>query len=154
MSPPPVDPWKVMLHVASRWEAERGMSRPIRHVVISVTDPDLPPAALPRDPNRLDVLELKFHDIEPFGGDEAPLGFRRMTPADADAVWAFVWRHLPSVEAIVAHCEQGVSRSAAIGAAVAEALGHDPTPLLRGRSPNPYVYRLLRESLARGASGE
>ncbi|HVH42669.1 MAG TPA: hypothetical protein VM925_10005 [Labilithrix sp.] len=52
-----------------------------------------------------------------------------------------------SVERIVIHCDAGISRSAAVAAALSRALRGDDTEFFTGKyKPNMRVYRLLLDS--------
>jgi predicted protein tyrosine phosphatase len=66
-----------------------------------------------------------------------------MTSADAEAVCRFVDEHDPYVGAVVVHCEQGMSRSPAVAAALALAYGGDFRRFFRNYQPNRWVYSLL-----------
>jgi rhodanese-related sulfurtransferase len=72
--------------------------------------------SMPRDfgefPEGSKMLMLEFEDI--IRGDG------KMTDNDAEAVWDFVEEAMDKDVLLVVHCEEGVSRSAAIGIAIAE----------------------------------
>ena len=68
------------------------------------------------------------------------------TPAHARSVAAFVLGSL-DVDVIVFQCEAGVSRSAAMAAAMARHIGLDDMRFFRDYLPNRLVYRLTLEQL-------
>jgi predicted protein tyrosine phosphatase len=70
-----------------------------------------------------------------------------MTRDNARAIWDFVLRYRDHVETIVVHCEQGMSRSPAVAAAICRALGGDDGQFFQQYSPNQYVYGLLLETI-------
>lgn len=81
-----------------------------------------------------------------------------MTMEQARAIRDFVLGIQAEVELLIVHCTEGVSRSAAVAAAVAEGLGGDASwiwddPQYR---PNPLVYALVKAAFAEeeGAAGE
>ncbi len=53
------------------------------------------------------------------------------------------------IGAIVVHFEQGMSRNPAVAAALAEALGEDPTTIVAWTQPNQTVYQLLKSTIVR-----
>ncbi len=52
-------------------------------------------------------------------------------------------QHRDHINALVVHCEQGMSRSPAVAAAVAQAFGYDTTRYDRDYQPNAYVRQLV-----------
>lgn len=75
-----------------------------------------------------------------------------MTMEQARAIRDFVLGLKAEVELLIVHCTEGVSRSAAVAAAVAEGLGGDVSwiwdnPQYR---PNPLVYALVKAAFAEG----
>ncbi len=72
-----------------------------------------------------------------------PTGVKLMTADDAAAIWKFVNRYRDDVGAVVVHCEQGMSRSPAVAAAIAYAWALDDAPFWRRHQPNRYVYDLM-----------
>lgn len=124
------------------------------HVLISISDPPLDlsegfgpttDAQLPAiDASRWSaVLRLQFHDVTPATATKLPQ-YIPMSEQQAKAVIDFIDRLPASDEHLVVHCEQGVSRSAAIALFAAVRLGVD-TAALRARAlhANPWVRRCL-----------
>ena len=141
-------------------EAYRGR-RP--YAMISITDPDGPEAHLQPDPKRVAVLRLAFHDFT-----QSPEEFARLVaqedpplPLDEPRQWVLpsavhaqaivgFYRTLPKqVEKVVIHCEAGVSRSAAVGAALAHCLGQQDEQFFSRSHPNHRVRRLVIEAWGR-----
>ena len=130
--------------VTDRETVENGLLGRAPFALISITDPDLPPAAVPSQIMMRALLRLSFDDAQP--GDE-PLGgaerLRLISEADAEAVWRFVVQYAPEVRRLVVHCEAGWSRSPAVAAAIAHGIGDDATSFFRDYRPNPFVFRTL-----------
>lgn len=130
--------------VSDRETIEAGVDVRKRYVVISVRDPGSRKPRVRRQEGLLDVLFLAFDDAEPSRHFELPPSIRLMTPKDAKEIWDFLELHRERAEAVVVHCEQGMSRSPAIAAAVAEKFGLDPTAFWREHQPNRFVHEMLR----------
>lgn len=128
--------------VSDRESIERGIVVRSSYVLISIRDPDRPKVQIPRQAGLRDVLRLAFHDAEPSVNFELPPQITLMTPAQARKIWAFVERH-HDIGAIVVHCEQGMSRSPAVAAAICRGLGGDDTRLFQRYQPNRFVYQML-----------
>ena len=135
--------------VYDRLELETGKALGDPHVVISVHDPDLPPAEGRTGRRCRSTLTLSFHDIEPQylppGAEDD--GWQLMTAEDAERIARFVAAHQKSVSLIVCQCEAGMCRSPAIAAAVARALGQDDRRFFRDFDPNRHVYRLILRAM-------
>ena len=133
--------------VEDRRTVENGIALRVPYIVISIHYPTGRPAEIPPDPNCRGTLWLSFHNADP--AQEAVSSDGWLTEADAERIWAFVQKHRAGIGAIVCHCEQGMSRSPAVAAALAEALGEDPTPIVRWTQPNQTVYQLLKSTIVR-----
>lgn len=72
-----------------------------------------------------------------------------MSPEDAARVAAFIRRHAGRIDEVVVHCDDGVSRSAAVAAATAERpeLGVSEIVHAAPPTPNPTVLHLVRDAL-------
>ena len=131
------------LIVTDRASIEAGIVVRGRYVVISIHDPDKP---RPKIPNRLglvNILNLAFHDAEPTTQFDVPGHIQLMTLDQAREIWHFVKKYQNQVDIIICHCEQGMSRSPAVAAALANRLGEDGSRFLAGYQPNEHVRRLL-----------
>lgn len=135
----------VKIVVTDRESIERGVLVRSSYVVVSIHDPDKPPARVRRQSGLRDVLHLAFHDAEPSQAMGLPEHVVLMTSEQAAQVWAFVRKWAGQVGAVVVHCEQGMSRSPAVAAALCRALGGDEARFFREHQPNPYVFRLMCE---------
>jgi predicted protein tyrosine phosphatase len=146
------------IHVFDRQTVERGVPLQRPHVLISIFDPDSRrgPAKLPPDPNRVDVLTLGFHDAllpsDP-ENEGVPPGIHLLSDEQVRSVVDFVERHRNGVSAIVVHCNQGLSRSPAVAAAIAEHLGEESNGFWKRHSPNATVYQLLKRAFAERQTG-
>ncbi len=70
-----------------------------------------------------------------------------MLPTHAKSIWQFVNQYKGQVGAFVVHCHQGMSRSPAVAAAIARYLKLDETRFWRDYQPNPFVYKLMIETM-------
>ena len=134
--------------VLSRHEFESGFLTASPYIVISISDPKSRKPRIPRTSLCRAVLQLRFHDAEPTLGFRLPANVKLMRPAEAQQIRKFVNEHVAGVQTIVVHCEQGMSRSPAVAAAVCRLLGEDDSPFFRNYAPNRYVYELVLNDTA------
>ena len=132
--------------VLSRAEVET-FAAETPYLVVSVTDPEQPEATLVESPFLRATLRMKFHDIAKPSRIAAQFATNStdiyITEADAERILSFVGEHLAEVKLIVCHCEQGISRSAAIAAALSRILQNEDEFFFRHYWANRYVYDLL-----------
>jgi predicted protein tyrosine phosphatase len=131
--------------VSDRESVEQGLLVRSAYVVISIRDPDRKKAAVPKQPGCRDVLFLAFHDAEPTEAMVLPADIKLMTIEQADDIHKFIQRYRDQVGAVVVHCEQGMSRSPAVAAAICRSLGGDDAHFFQQYQPNLYVYRMVLE---------
>jgi predicted protein tyrosine phosphatase len=134
------------LIVTDRESIEQGIHVGVPFALISIRDPSSPRPRIQSIPKPLGVLHLAFDDAEPAANLQLPPEIHLMTAKQAKSVWSFVRDHQPQIGAVVVHCEQGMSRSPAVAAALAKAFGEDETRFFRDYAPNEFVYRLLLEN--------
>lgn len=132
---------KILVH--DRETVERGFVMRLPYILISIRDPDKKPVRYRRTALCVAVLELAFHDAEPTVGFKPSKPLTYMTDKDAEAVWRFVREHESRYSAIVVHCEQGMSRSPAVAAGLAEGLGLHSDKFWRDYQPNHYVCNMI-----------
>jgi len=137
------------IFVYSREEIEAGIIVRSDYVVISVGDPDKPRPKVKKQSGLRDVLFLAFHDAEPSASLDIPADIRLMSAEDAAQIRDFVHKHKATIGAIVIHCEQGMSRSPAIAAAISQALDLDSRRFLRDYTPNQHVYHTVLDAFKR-----
>jgi predicted protein tyrosine phosphatase len=133
--------------VTDRYSIERGIRVRSSYVVISIRDPGKPEARIPKPSGFRAVLYLAFHDAEPSKTLELPK-IVLMTESQAKKVWKFVRQWEGQVGSIVVHCEQGMSRSPAVAAAICRALGGDHQYFFDEYQPNQYVFELMNSQAA------
>lgn len=126
--------------VCDRREIEAGLPMRVPFVLISISDPG---TRLPRP--RVSALcmarlFLRFHDAEPSAIFPLPPEIKLMTPADARAIWKFVFKWKDAVKAIVVHCEAGMSRSPAIAAALCQHFTGKADRFFQDYQPNGFVF--------------
>ena len=129
--------------VVSRNEIESGLLIREPHVIISISDPESRKPRIRETGLCKGVLRLRFHDAEPVEGFNLPGKIEIMTPRHAKAVWQFILPRVADISMVIVHCEQGMSRSPAVGAAICLGLGEDSTRFFVECQPNQYVYRLV-----------
>lgn len=137
------------LSFLSRREAEAATPRD-DIAVISITDPR---TVQPRLDGWHSVLRVEFHDIDPdqiaspFTRARAAAHYTLMRAEQAREIVAFVQAiQSNGASGIMVHCEQGVSRSAAVAKWIADRHGlrlSDEATAARNR----YVYRMLEEEV-------
>jgi len=124
----------------SREEIERGIIVRTAYVVVSISDPGTRRPRIKRPAGFRDVLYLQFHDAVPMSGFTQPDDIVLMTSDQARQIWDFVLSYEGRVETVVVHCEQGMSRSPAVAAALADYFGGQ---FFLEYQPNEYVYELM-----------
>ena len=129
--------------ITDRETIESGLLVQTSYVVISIRDPHKRPAKVHKQAGLRDVLFLSFHDAEPSHMMALSGKIKLMTPKQAKQIHQFVDKHKEDVGAIVVHCEQGMSRSPAVAAALCKTMGGDDKNFWRDYQPNMYVYRLM-----------
>jgi|SRR5579884_723730 len=123
--------------VLSRKEA-REVAPQEPYIVIAIADRDGEHADLADSPHCLAVLRLRFDDTETtdFGGYP-------MTRKHALKIVRFVREYREPAQLIVCQCEQGISRSAAVAAALSSWIQKEDARFFRLYQPNRHVYRLI-----------
>ena len=135
--------------VAGRHEIERGIVVKGRYALISISDPTKRPPKVRRQPGLRATLQLRFHDAEPTASLTLPAGITLVSEQDALTVAGFVAEHRASVDYIVVHCEQGMSRSPAVASAIAWALGENHGRFFDEYQPNQYVFEMIKRAFER-----
>jgi predicted protein tyrosine phosphatase len=138
--------------VTDRRTIEAGIVVRSDYIVISIHDPGEPPAKVAEDPCLRGVLALSFFDIDPSPEFVLPESANYMARGQAVAVWDFLEQHRAHIGAVVVHCNQGMSRSPAIAAALSEAFGLDCRRFWRDYNPNPHVYHCMMEAFEQRSS--
>lgn len=120
----------------------------VPYLVISVTDPEKHAAEIAESSLLQATLRMKFHDVgKPLRSIETDIISAAtdvsMTDKDAQQILSFVGENLNKIRLIVCHCEQGVSRSAAIAAALSKVLQDEDEFFFKNYWVNRWVYDLL-----------
>lgn len=131
--------------VYSRRALDAAKPHEVPHVVISITSDPGDVARVRSNEMCRGILRLAFPDADaPSARFKKEALFSR---EDAIRIWDFVRLHRPEIQRILAHCDAGVSRSPAVGAAIARVLNGDDSEFFGGRyRPNMLVYRTLLET--------
>lgn len=140
-------PNKTPIKIFSRQAIEKACAiNPFAPVaIISITDVSEPLANIPANYNIRCCLRLQFDDV--FVDED-----KAMCQADADDIAEFVYdideNHIEADE-IWIHCEGGVSRSAAVAAAISKHLYGDDMWVFSNPAyyPNMWVNKLVTEAL-------
>ncbi len=140
------------IHVFSRAEIEAGVLIRCAYAVISIRDPGKHRAKVKAQVGLREVLFLAFHDAEPSANFALPPEIRPITPAQGNEICNFVRKHQQTVGAFAVHCEQGMSRSPAVAAAICEALGLDGKRFWQRHAPNRYVYHMVANAFEGAAA--
>lgn len=119
----------------------------VKTAVLSITSTDEPDVIFPENPNLSAILRIRLNDLtEEYDGEGIPYGRPLPQPEDLKALKAFV--DGLDCECLIVHCWEGISRSAAIAAAIREARGStDPLRTRQRFAPNPLVYVLACRAL-------
>ncbi len=140
---------KMKFLVLSREEVKT-VSPQIPYIVISVTDPQTVEADILQSQHRRSVLRLKFHDISGTKNEDLKSFHSTheiaMTEEHALSVLDFVKDNLSDIQLILCHCEIGISRSAAIAAALSKILNNEDEFFFENYWPNRWVYNLILEN--------
>ena len=133
------------IFVYSRRALEAARPHEVPHVVISITSSADDVARVRSNPMCRGILRLSFVDAEAASDLYAERDL--FSREQASEIWSFVEQHRSDVERIVVHCDAGLSRSPAVGAAIARMLNGTNTEFFAGRyQPNMRVYRLLLDT--------
>lgn len=134
----------MIIRVSDRETVERGIIVRTSYAVISIRDPGSPKARIPRTSGLRAVLRLAFHDAEPAAGFTLPSNITVMTSEQAKRIWAFVERQrVAGTETLVVHCEQGMSRSPAVAAAICVRQSGQADRFFQDYQPNRHIYNLM-----------
>ena len=128
------------IQVSSRHKVEKTMYD-MPHVIISVTERNTF-ADLPKNKQRLGVLQLKFYDI-----DHKISNYNMFDHYQAREIIEFVEKYKDKVDIIVCQCEAGISRSAGIAAALSKYYNATDDFFFKNYCPNKLVYRILLQEL-------
>lgn len=142
---------------------EFGLDQDDPYVLISISTPPIPKphqvkgfmedqssASLMPDEKRLDVLRLRFHDLDtwPLGlSDRERAHIALYSPEQAAQVAAFV-RAWPDADVVI-HCDAGISRSQGMAEAIARHKGVKAKHSGPG-DPNKLVFKLTYAALRPG----
>ena len=141
--------------IASRLIAEKASALiKTPHAIISITDPDSNLPTFAPNENRLGILSLQFYDLDDISGQMEPkdakeylaqFGNGLFKDYQAAEIVDFVEEVKDKIKGILVHCEAGVSRSAAVAAAIELVLNGSDERVFKDRrySPNQYVYGKL-----------
>ena len=131
--------------VYSRSALDAARPHEVPHILISITSSPDDMARVRSNPACLGILRLSFVDAESASDQytERDLFSRE----HATMIWSFVLQHRLDIERIIVHCDAGVSRSPAVGAALARVFNGSDAEFFGGRyRPNMRVYRMLLET--------
>jgi len=107
---------------------------------ISITDTDVENPIPINEKNRIDILRIKFDDIEFERQTLKPI-----TEAQGAEIWTFVDNIWDKVELLMVHCVAGISRSTAVSKAISDIYQPEYSDYYdQLYSPNKLVYEIMR----------
>ena len=142
--------------VMSRRQIEQSNPLLVPHVIISIRNPESPVPRVVQTKKTKGVLYMQFDDLHsPKLATIRAMGYVVLFNEEmADQIIDFVKKHEQEIEYIVCHCEMGVSRSAAVAAALAQFYNGDNREFFGSGiygssrySPNMLVYDILSKKL-------
>lgn len=113
----------------------------VPYLILSITDPERPEATFAASPQQKAILRLQFHDKS--GPRAVASGKTAMTREQARTIIAFVQAHLTEAQLIICQCEAGISRSAAVAAALSRILQAEDSFFFEHYAPNEWIYQTL-----------
>jgi predicted protein tyrosine phosphatase len=130
------------IYICDRRQIEEG-PLPGPSAVISMSNPDMPPARIRDHFAVVARLNLAFHDVdEPMPGMP---GIVAPTKEDAALILNFA-RQYANAACLIAQCDAGAGRSQAVAAALGTLWQQDIQTILRQGTYNRRLFRLLLES--------
>jgi predicted protein tyrosine phosphatase len=151
--------------IASRLMAEKASALiKTPHAIVSITDPDTDLPAFSPNENRLGILFLQFYDLDDISDQMAPKDAQEYLAQFGDGLFkddqaadivSFVEGIKDRIKGILVHCEAGISRSAAVAAAIELVVNGSNERVVSDRrySPNQYVYRKLLNAWQKYSKG-
>ena len=126
-------------------------------VIVSVTDPGRDNVVYSACESVKGILRVQFHDIGQLP-DMPGIDPRIFMPDDcvpfsgveASAILDFITNNLADIEMVVCQCEAGISRSAAIAAALSRIYNGDDSYFFENYMPNIDVYNSMIDVSRRG----
>jgi predicted protein tyrosine phosphatase len=110
----------------------------VPYFVISITPLFCDDAELKPSKNLMDVLRLKFNDVE--NGSSA------ISSDQAYQIKDFVLKNLDKgIHSCIIHCSAGISRSAGVGAAISKAINGEDELFFEHYMPNLTCYKKVKE---------
>jgi predicted protein tyrosine phosphatase len=94
------------------------------------------------DPKRIFYLRMNFDDLDE---DIEPEKYHLFNEDDAKEILAFAKKAKNNIDALIVHCEAGISRSPAVGLALAQLLDTQNQDRIKHRFPlyNKHVYNTI-----------
>jgi len=126
------------LIVTNRYQIENiNNNVDVPHIIISIGAVGQEDAKVRKNKYTNDVLFLKFDDTATKGHLKA------FTEKHADKIQKFVKKNLHMANAVICHCEAGISRSAAVAAALSKYYNGNDSFFFEQYIPNGLVYSTL-----------
>jgi len=140
--------------ITNREGIERGVEVDSNYVIVSIHDPERQPARIPQRDELRETLSIAFHDAVPLPGMPDPEGVELISAVQADQIVAFAMKWAPQIGTIVCHCEQGMSRSPGVAAALCRAMGQDDSFFFAEYQPNDYVRQMVLAAAVRASQNQ
>jgi predicted protein tyrosine phosphatase len=123
-----------------------------KHILIQIyCHDDYAESTLPLT-SRLDILQLQFDDWNEDAKNKIEAYYTKSQKAKemiffsdehAKKIIEFVKKYLNKIELIVVQCDAGISRSAAVAAALSKCLNNDDEYFFKHYLPNSLVYKTI-----------
>lgn len=129
--------------IVGRAEAE-AVDPLVPYIYISIRDIGSDRPRLPKNPYFRGGIRLQFDDVQ-----YSTFQYKTITPRQARAIADFVKKNIRKADLVLVHCEAGISRSAAVAAAIMRYYWGDDRPVFRHPryNPNMTVYRAVLKAL-------
>src|SRR5262245_45624882 len=129
--------------ITDRAGIERGIPVQTSYVVISIHDPEEPPAQIRQQPGLPTKLVLAFDHAESIPSNALPGEIALRTREQCGESSICIEKQREKVSAGGVHREMGMSRSPGIGAALCRTFGEDDQFFWEKDHPNRHVARLV-----------
>lgn len=146
----------MLIKVLSRAEVESDFYLTVKessmpHIIISTTSDIAKPVVVKDNPLRKGIIKFNFDDLDtrhiPILQKKSNEGTASLmilfNVEDAKQILSFVNENINQIEAIICHCDAGISRSAAMAASLSKILTNMDDYFFKNYIPNMLVYTTI-----------
>lgn len=124
----------------------------VKHIIISITDPNNEEVVINSGCTCLDILRLQFHDLDKrakkiIQNSSDKNNYLLFNKKEAKKIVNFIKKYLNKTNLIICQCEAGISRSAGVAAALSKYITGSDEYYFKHYIPNSLVYKLLLNEL-------